>query len=249
MDRQIAELGEELAQHATQLGSVYELNIEPETLDVVARTLRGRIFPRIQVNEDNIKTFVWNAWNPTTGVEVDHDDSGGWVFIFDKEEDMQRVLNGGPWFIHLSWMLIAKWREGLVWEKIKLWHQNLWVQLINAPRSHIFEKNCKLLVSPVGRVLDSPYSVSPGKPSRGRAIRMRVELDLRKPLFCDFFLKNTEKPTWTRFAYDGLTKLCFYCGLVGHQWKKCKQLPPGVPHEEVIKEMENRSLEAPGECM
>nr|DAD31435.1 TPA_asm: hypothetical protein HUJ06_010286 [Nelumbo nucifera] len=183
------------------------------------------------------------------GVEVDYDDSGGWVYIFDSEEDMQRVLNGSPWFIRSSWMLLAKWREGSAGERIKLWHQNLWVQLINVPRSHIPEKNCKFLASAVGRVLNSPNSTSPGKPSWGRAICMRVEIDLGRPLFRGFFLKNSVNPTWIRFVYEGMTKVCFYCGLVGHRWKKCRQLPPGVPHDEIIIEMENRSLEAPGEWL
>nr|DAD17989.1 TPA_asm: hypothetical protein HUJ06_019452 [Nelumbo nucifera] len=78
---------------------------------------------------------------------------------------------------------------------------------------------------------------------------MRVELDLRRPIFQGFFLKNSDNLIWIRFAYEGLTTVYFYCGLVGYQWKKCRQLPPRVPHEEIINELENRSFEAPGEWL
>nr|DAD42792.1 TPA_asm: hypothetical protein HUJ06_001022 [Nelumbo nucifera] len=108
----------------------------------------------------------------------------------------------------------------------------LWLQLYNIPRNHISEKNCRLIVSAAGNVLDSPTPIPLGKPSRGRIIHLRVEVDLRKPLLRGFFLKHSRNPTWIRLAYEGLTCLCSYCGLVGHQWKKCRQISQGFSYEE-----------------
>nr|DAD45324.1 TPA_asm: hypothetical protein HUJ06_003554 [Nelumbo nucifera] len=146
-------------------------------------------------------------------------------------------------------MLLDKWKDGSSSEKTKIWHQNLWVQLFNIPRSHISKKNCRLIVSAVGRVLDNPNPITLGKPSRGRMVRMWVEVDLRKPLFRGFFLKHSGSPTWIRFVYEGLTRLCSFCGLVGHQWKKCRQIPQGISHEEILTELENHSIEAPREWL
>nr|DAD18403.1 TPA_asm: hypothetical protein HUJ06_019866 [Nelumbo nucifera] len=117
--------------------------------------------------------------------------------------------------------------------------------LFNIPCSHILETNCRLIASAARKVLDVPSPITLGKPSRGRMIRMRVEVDLRKPLFKGFFLKHLGSPRWICFAYKGLTRLCSYCGLVGHQWKKCRQIPQGITHEEIFSELENRSIEAP----
>nr|DAD47640.1 TPA_asm: hypothetical protein HUJ06_017577 [Nelumbo nucifera] len=102
--QQVEELGLELEKHATLVGLHLEINVEPvqEAFEVVKKTVRGIIFPHIKVTLENIHALIKQAWHPSRHVEVGHDDSGGWVFIFEEEDDMQKVLSGGPWFIRGS---------------------------------------------------------------------------------------------------------------------------------------------------
>nr|DAD26304.1 TPA_asm: hypothetical protein HUJ06_027772 [Nelumbo nucifera] len=195
--QQVTDLGLELEKYVTLVSPHLEINVEPvrEASEVVKKTLRGRISPCIKVTMENVHAFIKHAWNPTHHVNVGHDDSGGWVFIF-KEEELQKVF-----------------------------------------------------ASAAGRVLEDNPEIEPGKPMRGSMVRFHIEIDLRKPLSRGFFLKNNNNPIWVRFAYENLTKLCIYCGLVGHKWKKCKLIPKSIPLNEIMSELEERKLDELGEWL
>nr|DAD20728.1 TPA_asm: hypothetical protein HUJ06_022191 [Nelumbo nucifera] len=98
MERHIVDLGRKLAQHTTLSGAFYEAKVQlvVEAIEVVNRTLRGCIFLHIQVNEENAKSFVKQAWSLVDESHVGHDDSGGREFIFSSVDNMEKVLNGGP---------------------------------------------------------------------------------------------------------------------------------------------------------
>nr|DAD18722.1 TPA_asm: hypothetical protein HUJ06_020185 [Nelumbo nucifera] len=80
-------------------------------------------------------------------------------------------------------------------------------------------------------------------------VHNHVEIDLKRPLFRGFFLNNNNNPVWIRFAYESLTKLCTNCGLVGQSWKKCKLVPKSTPLPDLLKELAERKLDAPGEWL
>nr|DAD23518.1 TPA_asm: hypothetical protein HUJ06_024981 [Nelumbo nucifera] len=198
---------------------------------------------------ENDQAFIKHAWNLTYLIEVGHDDSNGWVFIFEQKEYLLKVLNGGSWFIRESWMLVAVCQDGTIGEKIKLWFQKIWLQMHNIHKNYISDHRCKLFASTTGRVLEVNADIEPGKPTRGCMVRLHVESNLRKPLPRGFFLNNNNNPVWVRFTFENLIELCIYCGLVGHNWKKCQLLPKATPLHEILLELEERKLDELGEWL
>lgn len=57
----------------------------------------------------------------------------------------------------------------------------------------------------------------------GRLLRIKVLIDIRKPLMRGITVKvgNPEKEKWCSFAYEYLPDFCYTCGLIGHTDKQC----------------------------
>lgn len=56
---------------------------------------------------------------------------------------------------------------------------------------------------------------------RGRCLRIRVTIDLSKPLEQGRALKVGGKSNWVSFKYEKLPLFCFRCGCVVHGSKGC----------------------------
>lgn len=63
--------------------------------------------------------------------------------------------------------------------------------------------------------------VADGCAGWGRYLRIRVNIDLRKPLERDRTLHLGDKVTWVNFQYEKLPLFCFLCGCIFHGPRGC----------------------------
>lgn len=58
----------------------------------------------------------------------------------------------------------------------------------------------------------------------GRVLRIKVVIDIRKPLMRSIMVKvgSEEKDKWCPFAYKFLPDFCYTCGSIGHVDKQCE---------------------------
>lgn len=61
----------------------------------------------------------------------------------------------------------------------------------------------------------------------GRFLRVKVKVDLRKPLKRGTILKYQEKRLKVLFKYERLQTFYFVCGRIGHQLKDCEEISEG----------------------
>ncbi|KAJ1441005.1 Zinc knuckle CX2CX4HX4C [Sesbania bispinosa] len=55
-------------------------------------------------------------------------------------------------------------------------------------------------------------------------LRVRVMIDIRKPLITGFWLPRKHLPrAWISIRYQRLQGFCFTCGVLGHDFKKCNK--------------------------
>lgn len=47
-------------------------------------------------------------------------------------------------------------------------------------------------------------------------MRIRVELDVRKPIVTGFIQKVGNGTEWIQFVYEKLAEFCYNCGVIGH---------------------------------
>ncbi|KAL8492052.1 hypothetical protein ACS0TY_023609 [Phlomoides rotata] len=73
----------------------------------------------------------------------------------------------------------------------------------------------------------------------GRSIRVKVNLDITKPLKTGINILNTDgRLVWIPFKFERLPSFCFLCGLIGHMKRECdfvaeKQELLNIPDEKL----------------
>lgn len=109
----------------------------------------------------------------------------------------------------------------------------VWVRLNELPIEYYQVEALKEIGSTIGKVLriDTHTSLE----SRGRYARICVQVDVEKPLITTLIIGNFEQSV----SYEGIHKLCFSCGRIGHQKDACPHTirpaqPP--PREEADEE-------------
>jgi hypothetical protein len=74
----------------------------------------------------------------------------------------------------------------------------------------------------------------------GRFLRLKVLIDLRKPLKRGTVIKSQDRSLKVYFKYERLPNFCFVCGRIGHQLKECDEA--GDLEEAGYEELEEKEL-------
>ncbi|MCI11301.1 zinc CCHC-type-like protein, partial [Trifolium medium] len=74
----------------------------------------------------------------------------------------------------------------------------------------------------------------------GRFLRLKVSIDLRKPLKRGTVIRYQDRSLKVFFKYERLPTLCFVCGRIGHQLKECEEA--GDLEEAGYEELEEKEL-------
>ncbi|KAL3352286.1 hypothetical protein AABB24_020369 [Solanum stoloniferum] len=93
----------------------------------------------------------------------------------------------------------------------------MWVQVWNVPLHWISEDvRCK-----IGQALGGTVDVViPGNGNKkGRYMRLKVMMNISKPLPRGKLIKLGGDTTWVELRYENLPYVCFYCGILGHNEK------------------------------
>ena len=134
---------------------------------------------------------------------------------FSLKEDMDAVLNNGPWFIGGHFLSIRPWEPLFKPASASVSSIAVWVRLHELPLELYEMEVLKQIGEAIGRVLriDSHTAME----ARGRYARLCIQLDVNKPLINTILIGRFEQSV----VYEGLHKLCFSCGRIGHRVEAC----------------------------
>uniref|UniRef100_A0A803PS42 CCHC-type domain-containing protein n=1 Tax=Cannabis sativa TaxID=3483 RepID=A0A803PS42_CANSA len=97
----------------------------------------------------------------------------------------------------------------------------LWIRIHFLPPDFFTRVNANLIRAQAGKVRFIELDES--KPfTWNKWIRVKVEIDVTKPLFCGCFFKllNGES-SWVQIKYENIGHFCYFCGRLGHQRGEC----------------------------
>ncbi|MED6203914.1 hypothetical protein PIB30_004043 [Stylosanthes scabra] len=71
----------------------------------------GKLITDKDINPTWVQNAMSNIWRKPGGFQMKEIHDKLYQFIFKKEADMKRVLNGSPWLFRNSWLLLRRWER------------------------------------------------------------------------------------------------------------------------------------------
>ena len=105
----------------------------------------------------------------------------------------------------------------------------VWIRLNELPIKYYNAKALHQIGKSIGNVLRIDMHTT--TETKGKFARICVQIDVNKPLVMAILIRKFEQPIY----YEGIQKLCFGCGRVGHQKNHCPYI---VWHEVLVERIE-----------
>lgn len=162
-----------------------------------------------------LQSKIMALWRPSR--KVDCVDLGKEFFLirFSMKEDYNVVLENGLWFIGEHFLSIRSWEPNFRPSTASVSSIAVWVRLNELPIEYYEVEVLKEIGKSIGNVLR--IDMHTGLESRRRYARLCVQIDVGKPLITTIIIGNIEQMV----VYEGIQKLCFCCGWIGHRKEAC----------------------------
>lgn len=129
-----------------------------------------------------------------------------------------KITKGGPWLFRQNAVTIEEY-DGLVPpDSVDLNFLAVWVQVHKLPDGYRGESLVKNLVE---RKVGSEAQVDKTPHGLGDFIRVRVKLDLHKPLAIFVTISRAGQREFFKIQFEKIPRFCGACGMVGHIHLEC----------------------------
>lgn len=200
----------EINNHAWEVGS-----IRGKTCVV------GKLIADHLVSKETIRTTLLRGWKPsgTPSFKVLGDN----LFLVDfvDEKDKKRVLEGRPWVFEGNLFAVEDYDGLTIPAKIPFDKETFWVRMLNLPLACMSLNVGHQIGSAMGHVEE--VDVDEGGMGWGEYLRVKITLDLQKPLMRGRILKINGSRVLISFQYERLPKICFSCGVIKHGKMGCPE--------------------------
>jgi hypothetical protein len=188
----------------------------PFELSLVGKICSPRNFLQSVVQE-----IVEKAWKLSHPILIKRVDRNIFLFSFGHEVDRQIAFNRRPWTIKGTYLVLKPCSPELSWQELDFTTSTFWVQIHGLPMLWQMEDNLKHIGRQIGSVLEIDF-ISEPVPHWRKFIRIRVEIDISKPLKSSFFLPRPGlHDIWIGLKYEKLPDFCYKCGIIGHLERDC----------------------------
>ncbi|XP_057432217.1 uncharacterized protein LOC130724970 [Lotus japonicus] len=167
-----------------------------------------------------MKAKLDSTWKPTAGFELMDVDNEFYLVTFDKEEDKNKVIGGGPWTIFDHYLEVSTWSPEFISPAARVQRTLAWIRIPGLNVAFYDESFLMYVARAIGRPIKVDTNTLSG--DRGRFARICVELDLTKAVIGRICTEDL----WYKVEYEGLHIICTKCGCYGHRSPECKGAPP-----------------------
>ena len=194
-----------------------------------------------------IQTKLTQLWKPSGRMDCVNLGYGFFLIRFYAKEDLDFVLQKGPWFIGDHFLSLRPWEPFFKPSTASVSTIAVWVRLHELPFELYDRDVLRQIGEAIGKVLR--IDTHTAMEDRGEYARLCVQIDMNKPLVNTVAIGRFEQPV----MYEGVQSLCFACGRVGHRKEVCpaiirnekeKPIPAGTSLE--VPENSSRSVHEAG---
>ena len=179
----------------------------------------GKLIADHLVSKEIIRTTLLWGWKPTVTPSFKVLGDNLFLVDFGDERDKQRVLKRRPWFFEGNLFVVEDY-DGLTTPTNFLFDKAaFWIRMSNLPLTCMSLIVGQQIGSSMGHVEE--VDVDDSGMGWGEYLRVKINLDLRKPLMKGRMLKINGSSTLVSFQYERLPKFCFRCGVIKHWVMGC----------------------------
>ncbi|KAL3648649.1 hypothetical protein CASFOL_005052 [Castilleja foliolosa] len=219
MSKEIDYLTDELEIHCLQTEETPAENNE--------YTLIAKIITQKTTNLNAFKNSILRSWNPPGKVLTNNLQNNTMAFIFNKEEDIIKILNA-TWTFRDQQIVVARWPPDKSLPEIDLNKILFWVHVFGIPVCYANLNTAQAIGGMIGKFVKSDINLATQKWKK--SIRIQVELDINQPLISSMVLYcNSKSRFQTEIRYERLTDFCYRCGLLGHKIISCSNPMTDIP--------------------
>ncbi|KAJ8427990.1 LOW QUALITY PROTEIN: hypothetical protein Cgig2_028000 [Carnegiea gigantea] len=181
-------------------------------------------------NPEALKQTMPNVWKPSHGLVIMDLDHNLFAFQFFSLGDMDYMLEEGPWAFDGHVLLLKELDIHEQPSKIEFTSARFWVKIYDLPMSMQNLKLVEQMGNNIGRFVEADQTdiLVPSK-----ALKIKVDWDLQKPLRRGLMLKLNGTQTWFKMKYVKLPDFCYAYGLLGHVYRRCELYNPDVPESDL----------------
>lgn len=194
-----------------------------EEEECLAVGLIGKLWSERVLNPTAFITTIKNVWMLQHGVDINMIGKNTFQFQFYHWKDKEKVLMGQPWHFDKIALLLSEMNEAQKPLDIQFFGLPIWARVYNVPfRGRHNDENIRILGDKIGEYIDTDRTENM---SMEKSLRIRVSLDVRKPLKKHITLKIWGGELCTGpIKYEKLPLICFYCGKLAHGTNECKEV-------------------------
>ncbi|KAL0286551.1 UNVERIFIED_CONTAM: hypothetical protein Scaly_2790000 [Sesamum calycinum] len=180
----------------------------------------GKVISHKAPNINALKSILLKAWGISKNVTVNTIDQSTLVFVLDREEDFKRVWSQVPWCFRGNLVVLQPWPPEKALAEVDLSKVHIWIQAIGLPVLFVNKENAEKIGNYVGSFVKADLKSDSQR--WNRALRIRVEIDVNKPLRDRFVLQKPDGSSiLIEIRYKRLGEYCYVCGVIGHKLDLC----------------------------
>ncbi|EPS61426.1 hypothetical protein M569_13372 [Genlisea aurea] len=183
--------------------------------------LVGKILHPRPVNPETVAKQMHRAFNPLKELTVKFLGDNKFLFRFEHLGDCLRVEEGSPWHFENHLFVLNRVPPGGYAGSVALNKCPFSVQIHNLPFLSFPRGSAEILGNRIGEFLYAEIDAKGS--SKVAALRLRVALDIRKPLIRALKVPSVDGEMVTAaITYEKLPIFCSECGMLDHQLWYCK---------------------------
>jgi hypothetical protein len=194
-----------------------------------SKCLIGRLGVAKKIHRDSFKAILTRIWRTVGNVFFKELRENMWLFEFAEDIDRKRVLEGRPWSYDRTLLILNELDGQTPPSLMDFSHTPIWMQIHDLPLDCMSRGVGYKIGGSLGKVED--VAISEDDVGWGKYLRIRVAINLYKPLERGRILKLNGKSFWVPFKYEKLPVFCYRCGRIVHDQEGCPE-PPQKKHDE-----------------
>lgn len=181
----------------------------------------GKLFSGRPGNAEGMVQTLGKIWCPSKGIRCKDLGDNLFLFSFLQPGGKKRAVSEGPWEFGGDLLIVVDLDGSKRLRDLEFIYTPVWIRVFDLPLGMMNEETGKVIGDKVGKALE--VETDPDGSAMGSYLRVKVRLDIRKPLLRAVFLEGEGERAgeWCPIQYEFLPNFCYGCGLLGHVYREC----------------------------